>query len=177
MRHIITLALLLVAFVAGAGNVNGAFPDEKASDADRAKWMQEMQQHQNDFIAKELSLTDKQKADFIPLYNKMRSEVFEASKDAREEAREVKAKGDAATDADYERATKAYLDFRTREAEIIHTYYKKFSHMLSKKQLFKLDSAERKFDRKLMQYTRGKSTREQRATRSRGADRKAPAAK
>lgn len=175
MRHIITLALLFVAFVAGAGNVNLPFPDEKASDADRAKWMQEMQQHQNDFIAKELSLTDKQKADFIPLYNKMRSEVFEASKDAREEAREVKAKGDAATDADYERATKAYLDFRTREAEIIHAYYKKFSHMLSKKQLFKLDSAERKFDRKLMQFTRSKSNRERRAERSKGANRKSPA--
>lgn len=177
MRHIITLALLLVAFAAGAGNVNVTFPDDKASDADRAKWMQEMQQHQNDFIAKELSLTDKQKADFLPVYNKMRSEVFEASREAREEARDVKAKGDAATDADYERATKAYLDFRTREAEIIHTYYKKFSHMLSKKQLFKLDSAERKFDRKLMQYTRGKSNHERRASHPRGASRKAASAK
>ncbi|MDE5626687.1 MAG: Spy/CpxP family protein refolding chaperone [Candidatus Amulumruptor sp.] len=173
MRHIITLALMLVALVGGATNVWGTYPDKNTSDADRAKWMQEMQQHQNDFIAKELLLTDKQKADFLPVYNKMRSEVFEASKDVRKQEQEVRAKGDAATDADYERATKAYLEFRTREAQIIHSYYKKFGHILSKKQLFKLDSAERKFDRKLMQVTRGKATRDKRDDRQKGATRKA----
>jgi len=155
MKHLIALALILVAFVSGASTPS--FPaDEQPSEADRAKWMEEMKQHQNDFIAKELDLTAKQKADFLPLYNKMREETFQASRAARQKARAVRKKGDAATDADYEAATQAYLDFRTREAEIVKGYYKKFSHILSKKQLFKLDGAERKFDRMLMQHRPGK---------------------
>lgn len=155
MKHLIALALLLVAFIAGANTP--CSPDtDKPSQADRAKWMEEMRQHQNDFIAKELDLTAKQKADFLPLYNKMREETFNASRAARQKAKEVRKKGDSATDADYDAATQAYLDFRSREAEIIKSYYKKFSHILSKKQLFKLDGAERKFDRMLMQHRPGK---------------------
>ncbi|MCM1028292.1 MAG: Spy/CpxP family protein refolding chaperone [Pseudoflavonifractor sp.] len=128
-----------------------------ADSNDRDKWMQEMQQHQNDFIAREIGLTDKQRADFLPLYNKMRSETFEASRAARAKAKAVRDKADSATDADYDAATQAYLDFRSREAKIIQEYYKKFSHILSKKQLFKLDGAERKFDRMLMNHRPGKS--------------------
>lgn len=152
MRHILTLALLLVAFVAGASH----FPADDASDADRAKWMEEMQQHQNNFIAKELDLSDKQKADFLPLYNKMRAEIFNASRAARAKAKEVRKKGDAATDADYEAATQVYLDSRAKESQILESYYKKFRHILSRKQLFKLDTAERKFDSMLMRHSSGK---------------------
>lgn len=146
MKHLIALLFIIAsAFSMAAG------PDK----ADKEKWMQEMQQHQNDFIARELQLTDKQRADFLPLYNKMRSEIFEAGDAARKKAKAVKDKADAATEADYEAATQAYLDVRARESEIIKSYYKKFSHILSRKQLFKLDEAQRKFDRMLMSHRRG----------------------
>lgn len=154
MKFILSLTLLLMAFVAGANTP--CSPDDKPSQADRAKWMEEMRQHQNDHVARELDLTEQQKANFLPIYNKMREEIFNASRAARTKAKEVRKKGDAATDADYEAATQAYLDFRAREAEIIKSYYRKFSHILSKKQLFKLDGAERKFDRMLMQHRPGK---------------------
>lgn len=152
MRQLLSLTLILIAFMAGAKTPCISLPD-KASDADRAKWMQEMQQHQNDFIAKELELTDKQRADFMPLYNGMREDIMKASRASRAKAKAVRQKGEEATDADYDAATQAYLDFRTRESEIINGYYKKFRHILSKRQLYKLDSAERKFDRMLMQHS------------------------
>ena len=148
-RYIFSLLLLLMAVAAGAASRYPAMPDDKS---DRARWMQEMQQHQNDFLAKELNLTDKQRADFIPVYNKMRAELFEAAQASRKKAKEVKDKGEAATDADYEAATKAYLDYRAKEADIVKSYYRNFSHILSKRQLYKLDSTERKFDRMLMKH-------------------------
>ncbi len=61
-------------------------------------------------------------------------------------------KGEAATEADYESATDAYLNFRAREAEIEKSYYRKFGHILSKRQLYRLNNVERKFDRMLMQH-------------------------
>lgn len=147
MKHVIALIVI----IASAFSMVASDHDK----ADKEKWMQEMQQHQNDFIARELQLTDKQRADFLPLYNKMRSEIFDAGEAARKKAKTVKDKADAATEADYEAATQAYLDVRSRESEIIKTYYKKFSHILSRKQLFNLDEAQRKFDRMLMSHRRG----------------------
>ncbi len=141
--------MLLIAFAGMAGKHTPMLPD---GAADRAKWMREMQQHQNDFLAKELELTDKQRADFLPLYNQMRDEILNLSKSSRDKAKAVKDKGTAATDADYEAATKAYLDFRAREVEIVKSYYKKFGHILSKRQLYRLEQSERKFDRMLMQH-------------------------
>lgn len=142
--------MILVTAAAAFASRHGSSSDDDATS--RAKWMQEMQQHQNDFIAKELELTDKQRADFLPLYNEMRKEIIKASKETRDMAKAVKKKGSAATDADYEAATKAYLDSRAKEAEITRTYYKKFSHILSKRQLFRLEATERKFDRVLIQH-------------------------
>lgn len=151
-RHIFSLLMLFMTFVAVASSRYPAMPDDKA---DRAKWMQDMQQAQNTFLAKELNLTDKQRADFLPLYNKMRKEIIDAANSARQKAKEVKDKGDSATDNDYDSATKAYLDFKAKEAEIVKAYYKKFSHILSKRQLYRLESSERKFDRMLMQHRGG----------------------
>lgn len=150
MRRILSLAILIITLafsLAAAPN-----PDEKA---DRQRWFQEMRQHQNDFVARELKLTDKQRADFLPLYNEMRDEIEAIGRASRAKAKEIKDKGAAVTDADYDAATQAYLDGRAKETEILAKYYKKFSHILSKEQLFRLDGAERKFDRMLMQHHPG----------------------
>ena len=151
LRHILSLILFLSAFMASASPICNAWgaPD---GPTDRAQWMREMQRHQNDFIAKELGLSDKQRADFMPLYNKMREEMAKESREARNVAKKVKEKGEAATEADYESATDAYLNFRAREAEIEKSYYRKFGHILSKRQLYRLNNVERKFDRMLMQH-------------------------
>lgn len=145
--------MLLIALMAGAASPAHSMPDKEKNEAERSRWMLNMQQRQNDFIAKELGLTDKQRADFLPLYNRMRDEIMRDSREARDKAKAVKDKGAAATDADYDSATEAYLDFRSREAETIRSYYRKFSHILTRQQLFKLDAAERKFDRMLIQHT------------------------
>lgn len=157
-RHFLSLILILMALVARASSPAPSCqaPDEAS---DRAQWMREMQRHQNDFIAKELGLTDKQRADFMPLYNKMREDIAKESREARNVGKKVKDKGEAATEADYESATEAYLSFRSREAEIIKSYYRKFGHILSKRQLYRLNAVERKFDRMLMQH-RGKGARQ-----------------
>ncbi len=167
MKHLIALLLVIIS----AANI-WADPNEKV---DKEKWMQEIQQHQNDFLARELQLSDKQRADFLPLYNKMRTEIFEATEAARLKAKAVKDKTDSATDADYDAATQAYLDGRSREAEIIKAYYKKFGHILSKKQLFKLDEAQRKFDRMLMSHrpgSKGKADRQGNGAPKRKHDKK-----
>ncbi|MDE6309355.1 MAG: hypothetical protein K2L81_04080, partial [Muribaculaceae bacterium] len=69
---------------------------------------------------------------------------------------EIKAKGDEATDEDYERASEKLFNIRSREGAVDLKYYDKFKEILTKRQLFQLKGAERKFTREMVKYYRNK---------------------
>lgn len=143
MRFALTLVLLFSSLSLFAQN-----------DAKRQEWMKEMQQVKNEYIAKSLALTEEQKAKFFPLYERMDKEVRKVSEDARKMARDVQAKGDKATDLEYEKAAEALYEVKGRESQVEMKYFAEFKKILTPKQLYKLKDAERDFTKQLMKKHR-----------------------
>lgn len=127
-----------------------AISAQKPTSRERQTWMKEMQQYKNDYISHKLELTDEQKAKFLPLYNRMEDEVRNMADQAMRMDREVRKKGDAATDLEYEKAAEAQFELKAKEAQVELKYLNEFKGVLSPKQLFKLKKAERDFSRELM---------------------------
>lgn len=147
----ISLVLLVLAFLLPA--VSSA---QRPTGREREVWMKEMQQYKNDFIAKKLSLTDEQKAKFIPLYNAMDEEIRKTQDEAEQLYRQTLKKESAATDLEYEKAAEAVYELKGRENAIEMKYFKDFKTILTPRQLFKLKDAERDFTRQLMRHQRRK---------------------
>lgn len=130
---------------------------QRPSEREREVWMKEMQQYKNDFIAKKLSLTEEQKAKFIPLYNSMDEEIRKAQGEAEQLYRQTMKKDGSATDLEYEKAAEAIYELKGRENEIEMRYFKDFKTILTPRQLFQLKDAERDFTRQLMRHQRRKN--------------------
>ncbi|MCC8175545.1 MAG: hypothetical protein LUC85_04725 [Bacteroidales bacterium] len=147
MHRIITiLALIAIALPVVA--------QKQADDAEREQWFKEVREYKHQFLAKELQLTKDQQKKFFTLYDEMEDENTRIANEAKREEEAVVAKGEKATDADYERASEILYDQKVKEGEVEKTYMKKFQNVLSKKQLFQLKGAERKFTRDLMKHHR-----------------------
>ena len=127
---------------------------QKPSDRDRKAWMKEMQQYKVEFIAKKLSLTEEQKAKFLPLYNKMDEEVRTVADQTYRMARDVRKKGKDATELEQEKAAEAVWELKGKEASIEMKYLKQFKKILSAKQLIALKRAENDFSKELMNHHR-----------------------
>ncbi|MCI9284853.1 MAG: hypothetical protein HFJ91_03415 [Muribaculaceae bacterium] len=151
MNGLITRLLITMAIMLASGLYMHA---DTPSKRDRDAWMKEITNVKNEYIAKKLDLTDDQKAKFIPLYNEMEKEVRKTAEDTRRMAREIKKKGDAATDLEYEKASEALFECKGRECAIEKKYLAMFKKILTPRQLFKLKDAEHDFTRKLMKELR-----------------------
>ncbi len=81
-----------------------AMTAQKPTDRERQVWMKEMQQYKNDYISRKLELSEEQKTKFLPIYNRMESEIRKISDQTMRMEREVRKKGDAATDLECEKA-------------------------------------------------------------------------
>lgn len=127
-----------------------AMSAQKPTERERRTWMKEMQQYKNDYIARKLELNDEQKAKFLPMYNSMEAEVRKICDQTMRMERDVKKKGEQATDLEYEKAAEAQVELKAKEAQIEMKYFKDFKTVLTPRQLFKLKKAERDFSRELM---------------------------
>lgn len=127
-----------------------AMTAQKPTDRERQVWMKEMQQYKNDYISRKLELSEEQKTKFLPIYNRMESEIRKISDQTMRMEREVRKKGDAATDLECEKAAEAQFELKAKEAQIEIKYFKEFKTVLSPRQLLKLKKAERDFSRELM---------------------------
>lgn len=147
ITRILLIATLLfgtIGFGASAQKNNGA----KA--AERAEWFRQMGKYKTDFIADELKLTDEQKQKFVPIYEKMQNESSRLARDARKMEREVRKKGEAATDLELEKAAEAQVELKARQGELEKKYFTQLKSILTPRQLFNLNAAERKFTKQLM---------------------------
>ena len=147
-RRLITalLILLLLPATIMAQQSNNKRPSRQ----DRETWMKEMQQYKTDYIVKTLKLTEEQKAKFVPVYNQMDNEVRHVNEQAMKLEREVRRKGNAATDLEREKAAEAQFELKEKEGAIEMKYFKEFRNVLTSSQLLKLKHAEREFSRELM---------------------------
>lgn len=144
LRYIFALLFILVSASAYSQSA------KQPSKQDKTAWLKEMQQVKNEFISNSLNLNHDQKAKFIPLYNKMEKEVYKTMDEPYKMARQLKDKGDAATDAEYQQVADALFQCKSKEAAIEMKYYKEFKKILTPRQLVKLKKAERDFTKKLM---------------------------
>lgn len=144
MKKFTLFALWLVSFLIPLAGF--AAPQE---DGGREKWMTELRQYKRVYFTKELDLTREQQNKFYPLYEEMEDQVFKINDDARAMEKRV-ADIENPSDLEYEKATEAMYDAKTREAELEKEYMEKFKTILSPRQLFKLKAVERQFNRELM---------------------------
>lgn len=117
---------------------------------DRTEWFRKLKEAKHTFLIKELDLTEAQRAEFFRLYDAKSAERHAAERKVRTLEKEIKKKGDAATDEDYDRAITAQYQFNHEMAKIESKYEAEFRKVLTKRQLYKLRFAEFDFDRKLM---------------------------
>lgn len=119
------------------------------AQGNRSKFATDMYQAKHEMIIEELGLTPTQQKQFMPLYEQMEREVYQVNRNARALANEVEKKKNP-SDRDYEAAASALSGTRMREGEIEAKYFDLFSKILTKKQLFQLKQAERKFTREML---------------------------
>ena len=144
MKRIVTLLLFALAITLASSAQNS-----------RTKFATDMYQAKHEMIIEELGLTPSQQKQFMPLYEQMEREVYQANRNARALANEVEKKKNP-TDRDYEAAASALSNTRIQEGDIEAKYFEKFSKILTKKQLFQLKLAEGKFTREMLSKKRNK---------------------
>jgi conjugal transfer/entry exclusion protein len=96
-----------------------------------------------------LELSRDQQNKFYPLYEEMEDQINKINDDARSMEKRVGEMTNP-SDLEYEKATEAMYDSAVRCAQLERDYMDKFQNILSRKQLFKLKSVERKFSREVM---------------------------
>ena len=151
LKRILLSVIALVALTAGS-------PAQDKALGDRSQWMNELRQYKRTYFTKELDLTREQQNKFFPLYEEMTRQTTQIDDDVRMMERRI-AEADDATDLEYEKATEAIYDGKVRQAEIEKSYVEKFKDVLSHRQLFLLNSVERKFQRDIIRQHQRLRTR------------------
>lgn len=121
-------------------------------NSDHKQWWKAMQEYKHDFIAKEIGLSDEQKEKFFPIYNEMEAAIFKLNKETRQLEKKINSNEQNISDIEYEKAAEAMFELKAKEGAVEESYLKKFSAVLTPKQLFKLKIAERKFTREVMKH-------------------------
>lgn len=145
----ITRILLIATLLLGSFNVT-ASAQHNGKRGERAEWLRQMGKYKTDFIAAELKLTEEQKQKFTPVYEKMQDESSRLAREARNMERDVRKKGDSATDLELEKAAEAQVELKARQGELEKKYFAQLKSILTPRQLFNLNTAERKFNKQLM---------------------------
>ena len=134
------ILLLLLAFL--------AIPSAIAHDKDKAKMREELQQFKIDFLAKEMNLTDKEKAEFTPLYKEYDEQRRQAGSEAWKFERELKKNKDA-SEADYKRLAELQQKAREKDNEIVKKFDSRLESFLTAKQIYQMHQGEEKFFEKM----------------------------
>lgn len=121
------------------------------TQAQREQWMMEMRQKKHDFLIKELDLAPSQQEPFFKAYDAMEDKIMALGEQTRRTEKEVKQMEDP-TDADYDRAIEELYELKGREYLAEKAGREEFSKILTKRQMFRLKGAERKFFRTLMRH-------------------------
>lgn len=149
MKHSI-LAYIIFSFMLSASQLYARDNDQEENTVDRQRFFKEMRDYKHRYLARELGLTKDQQNRFFTIYDEMENETNKINDETRDLERRISESPDEVSDLEYEKATEALFDLKINEGEIEKEYMNKFKEVLTKKQLFSLKSAERKFNRELM---------------------------
>lgn len=115
----------------------------------------EIQEFKMKFLAQEMELKDDQKEQFFQLYDEMSRKKWECMAPAWKLERAVK-KNAAATELDYQEAAAAMTKAKEECSAIDRQYDEKFATFLTQKQIFKMNSAEDEFRKKMQEMKQNK---------------------
>lgn len=138
--------LLTVTSIAAAAQGN-------MSDSDRQRWLRELRTYKHEYLAKELSLTRDQQAQFFPLYDEMETRIEDLNSQTRD--LETRLSGDlGATDTELRQGARTLFELKQAEGQIELEYFDRFQTILKPRQMLMLKSAERKFTSQLVKRHR-----------------------
>lgn len=144
--------ILAIIFMAVAGAYAKAPEGDKP---DRSQWAKEMRQLRTNYVVKKLGIEGDSREKFVVAYGAMQNDLDKLHRECRQLYKAVEKKGDAASNAEFEKAANAMYEMHSKEGAIEMRYYAKFKSILTPKQLFKLKDAEHKFSRELMKQRKG----------------------
>lgn len=144
MKRILTVALTLI-LVATASLA------QKKDSRNHEQWMNELRKAKVEYMTRELELTSDQEERFATVYNSMQSELDKLRREIRALHKSIEEKKDA-TDLEYEKAAETAFEFKSREGAIEQRYYQQFKQILTPRQLYKFQSAEKKWMKTLMKH-------------------------
>lgn len=116
--------------------------------AQREQWQKEMYTAKREYIQDALSLTSDQKSKFFPIYDQMGKEILKMQRETNQMRRSISRRTDV-TDIEYEKASEALFELKSKEGALEMKYYNEFKTILTPQQLFKLKDAEFKWFRKI----------------------------
>lgn len=111
---------------------------------DKKKMREDLEKFKIEFITNEMKLSEKEKAEFIPLYREYSQERRKAGAEVWKMERELQKKKDA-TPEEYKRLTELQRKAREKDNAITAQYDAKFEKILNPKQIYLMHKAEEKF--------------------------------
>lgn len=151
---LVVLAMLFMATPVSAQR-NRAKDDDK-----RREWMADMRNFKHEFFKKDLGLTREQEAPFFKAYDQMDDELIRVGEETRQLERKINNSADA-SETEMESAARTLFEQKKREGEIELQYFDEFKNILTKRQLLKLKETERRFNRALLNHTKGRKNADQ----------------
>lgn len=151
MKHLQRIILILTLILLPAAAMADGKGERKGPKPDKNEWMRKMKEFKHDFMTRELDLGPKQRDEFFRLYDAKETERFEAERKVRKMEKELLKKGTEAKDADYDKVIEAQNELNDELADIDQKYTRAFRKILTRRQIFLLPHAERKFQRQLME--------------------------
>ena len=116
----------------------------------QTEWLKGVREYKYDMLIQEVELTKDQQAQFLPLYQKMEDEIMRANKEVRDLEAKITNSKDEVSDLEYSLAAEAMVNAPAVVAKIEADYFKQFSQILSKRQLFLLKRAETRFAKSII---------------------------
>lgn len=145
-KILLTIMIISLCVVAGFAQGKG--------DGRNKEWHKEMQEFKYKYLIQEIDLNEEDQKAFVEIYSQYDEAKHKLHKNVMVGCKALKAKENA-TDEEYGAMAEALTEYSLKEGKIDKEYFDKFKTILSKKQLFKLKMAERKFQKELMKM-RGK---------------------
>lgn len=143
-RQLMTLAVILVGSMAFGAFAQGKCPGRRPDP----KMWKEIQEYKMKFLAQEMDLPKDKQQKFFDLYSEMSEKKRKLFDDVKccEMALE---KDENASDKDYEDAFRKLTAAKEKDAALEKEYDKKFSKILTSRQIYKMKQGEEKFRRKM----------------------------
>ena len=116
---------------------------------------QEFRKQKQEYLIKELALTQEEAKEFFPLYEKFQKE----KKQIYDENQSLMDRADIAGEEEYRQIINCLLDLQIMSDELEKKYYNEFSKILSYRQLFRLNKAEASFQKYLLKEMSRRSSK------------------